>query len=56
MSSFLVQVNTISPTDLLSLHAIMLAALTSSCRHSVSSFFCWGCASAGRTWHLRDAF
>jgi len=38
MSSALVQVNTSYATDLLSVHAIMLAALASSCRHSVSSF------------------
>jgi len=40
MSLALVQVNTSSATDLLSVHAIMLAALASSCHHSVSSFFC----------------
>ena len=34
------------------LHAIMLAAMASSCHHSVSSFFCCGCASAGRTGHF----
>ena len=30
------QVNTTFPTDLLSVHAIMLAVLAPSCRHSVS--------------------
>jgi hypothetical protein len=36
----LVQVNMSSATDLLSVLAMMLAALASSCRHSVSSLFC----------------
>ena len=54
MSLALVQVNRSSATDLLSVHAIIPAALASSCCHSVSSFFCWGCASAGRTGHFRD--
>jgi len=40
MSLALVQVNMSSATDLLSMHAIMLAALASSCHHSFSSFFC----------------
>ena len=50
----LVRVNTSSTTDLLCMHAIMLAALVSSCCHLVTSFFCWGCASAGRTGHFWD--
>ena len=54
MSLALVQVNTSSATDLLSVHVTMLAVLASSCRHSVTSIFCWGCASAGRTGHFRD--
>ena len=55
MSLALVQViNMHSATDLSSVHVIMLAALVSSCCHLVSSFFCWGWASAGRTGHFRD--
>ena len=54
MSLALVQVNTSSATDLLGVHAIMLALW----RHPVATrlvpFFCWSCASAGRTGHFRD--
>ena len=50
MSLALVQViNMRSATYLLSVHAIMLAALALPCCHSASSFFCLGWASAGRT-------
>ena len=54
MCSALLHVNRSSATDLLCVHAKTLAALASSCHHSVSSFSCSGCASAGSTVHYRD--